>query len=147
MKMQKEKCAVLHSVPKKFSPNQLFNNPTMFYRSSDCLILCQSEICGNCKKFEHEKWTIHEKFKFKKKKKGIIPAKPNAPISQTSKRIKLTLQSYRIEDKELQLKVQQLQEQVSKSSLTVSDELGSDLVSIVSVADTSKVFMKFFWEK
>ena len=27
-----KKCAILHSVPKKFNLNQLFSNPTIFYR-------------------------------------------------------------------------------------------------------------------
>ena len=45
-----KKCAVSHSIPKKFNPNQIFNNPTMFYLSSDCLISCQAENCIKCKK-------------------------------------------------------------------------------------------------
>ena len=149
MKRQK-KCEVLHSVPKKFSPNQLFNNPTIFYHSSDALISCQSEICDKCKKFEHKKINNSHKIQVQKEKKTIIPVKPNTPISQTSsERIKLTLQSYRIENKELKLKVQQLQEEISKFSLTVRDELDNDLVLIMPDADPSNVspFMKFFWEE
>ena len=42
-----KKYAVLYSVPKKFSPNQLFNNPTTFYRLRHCLILCQLEVFSN----------------------------------------------------------------------------------------------------
>ena len=81
----------------QFNPNQLFNNPTMFYRSSDCLILCQSKICVKCKKFEHKKVNTSQKLQVRKEKKSIIPAKPNVPISQTSsERIILTLQSYKI---------------------------------------------------
>ena len=74
-----KKCEVLHSVPKKFSPNQLFNNPTIFYRSSDCLISRQSQICDKCKKFEH-KSTIHTKFKFKKKKRQLFQSSQMPPF-------------------------------------------------------------------
>ena len=39
---------------------------------------------------------------FKRKRKGITPAKTNVPISQTSsERLKLTIQTYQMRNKEL----------------------------------------------
>ena len=49
------------------------------------------------------------------------PAKLNAPISKTSsERLKLTIQSFRIENKKLKEKVMELQQELWKSSLKVS---------------------------
>ena len=64
------------------------------------------------------------------------PAKLNALISNTSsERLKLTIQSFRIENKELKEKVMELQQELSKSSLKVSGNLGEDLTSIMAGAD------------
>ena len=46
------------------------------------------------------------------------PVKLNAAISKTSsERLKLTIQNFRIENKELKEKVMELQQELSKSSL------------------------------
>ena len=75
------------------------------------------------------------------------PAKLNAPISKTSsERLKLTIQSFRIENKELKEKVMELQQELSKSSFKVSENLGEDLTSIMAGVDQRDIppFMKFF---
>ena len=76
------------------------------------------------------------------------PAKLNVPISKTSsERLKLTIQSFRIEKKELKEKVMELQQELSKrNSLKVSGNLGEDLTSIMAGADQRDIpaFMKFF---
>ena len=79
-----------------------------------------------------------------------IPLKPKAPISLTSpERIKVTIQSYRIENKMLISEIQNLQHEISKSSMRTDDGLSADLIKIMSNADKSEVspFMKFFWEE
>ena len=75
-----------------------------------------------------------------------IPVKPKAPISVTSpERIKVTIQSYRIENKMLKSEIQNLQHEISKSTMRIDDYL----IKIMSNADKSEVspFMKFFWEE
>ena len=79
-----------------------------------------------------------------------IPLKPKVPISLTSpERIKVTIQSYRIENKMLKSEIQNLQHEISKSSMRINDGLSTDLIKIMSNADKSEVppFMKFFWEE
>ena len=79
-----------------------------------------------------------------------ITLKPKAPISLTSpERIKVTIQSYRIENKMLKSEIQNLQHEISKSSMKIDDGLSVDLIKIMSNADKSEVspFMKFFWEE
>ena len=64
------------------------------------------------------------------------PAKLNAPFSKTSsERLKLTIQSLRIEKIALKEKVMELQQELSKSSLKVTQNLGEDLTSIMAGAD------------
>ena len=56
----------------------------------------------------------------KRKGNNITPAKTNAPISQTSsEHLKLTTQTYRIRNKELKMKLRQLQEEISKAFLPI----------------------------
>ena len=61
----------------------------------------------------------------------------------------MTLQYYRIENKAFKSKIDELQLELERSSMNVSEELREDLVSIVSNTDqcTMSPFMKFFWEE
>ena len=77
------------------------------------------------------------------------PAKLYVPISKTSSEcLKLTIQSFRIENKELKEKGMELQQELSKSSLEVSENLGEDLTFIMADADQRDIppFINFFWE-
>ena len=55
--------------------------------------------------------------------KSITQAKINAPISQTSEGLKLIIQTYQMRNKELKMKLCQLQEEISKASLPVGADL------------------------
>ena len=103
--------------------------------------------CKICQKFDNS--SISKANKFSKRRSIMLPtpAKLNAPISKTSsERLKLTIQSFRIENRELKEKVMELQQELSKSSLKVSENLGEDLNSIMAGADQRDIppFMKFF---
>ena len=68
----------------------------------------------------------------KRKGNSITPAKTNAPISQTSsERLKLTIQTYQMRNKELKIKLEQLREEILKASLPVSSDLSNDFKSII----------------
>ena len=76
-----------------------------------------------------------------------IPAKLNAPFSKTSsERLKLTIQSLRIEKIALKEKVMELQQELSKSSLKVTQNLGEDLYGRCRPTCIPP-FLKFFWEE
>ena len=65
-----------------------------------------------------------------------IPLKPKAPISLTSpERIKVTIQSYRIENKLLKSEMQNLQHEILKLSIKVDGGLSADLIKIMSNVD------------
>ena len=79
-----------------------------------------------------------------------IPLKPKAPISLTSpERIKVTIQSYRIENKILKSEIQDFQHEISKSSMKVDDGLSPDLIKTMSSVDKSEKspFIKYFREE
>ena len=67
-----------------------------------------------------------------------MPLKPKAPISLMSpERIKVTIQSYRIEKKMFKSEIQNLLNEISKWSMKVDDGLSADSVKIMSNADRS----------
>ena len=77
----------------------------------------------------------------KRKGNSITPAKTNAPISQTSSEgLKLIIQTYQMRNKELKMKLGQLQEEISKASLPVSADLCSNYKSITLESDQRKIY-------
>ena len=77
----------------------------------------------------------------KRKGNSITPAKTNAPISQTSSEgLKLIIQTYQMRNKELKMKLGQLQEEISKASLPVSADLCNNYKSIILETDQRKIY-------
>ena len=86
----------------------------------------------------------------KRKEKNITPAKTNVAISQTSsERLKLRIQNYRMRNKELKMKLRQLQEEISKASLLASADLSNDSKTIILETDQRKISpsIRLFWEE
>ena len=68
----------------------------------------------------------------KRKGNSIAPVKTNAPISQTSSEgLQITIQTYQMRSKELDMKLGQLKEKISKASFPVSADLSNDLKYIL----------------
>lgn len=140
-----------HSVPKIFSlPAQENDAPlcqTKWYRSPSCQVLniLNDVKCSNCIKAE-----MKETLSLKRRRDNMmLPAKPNAPISMTSpERIKLTLQTYRFENKNLKIEISKMKEEICNKSMPVDVDLGKDLMTIMSENKTNvPPFMKLFWEE
>ena len=70
----------------------------------------------------------------KRKGNSITPAQTNAPISQTSS------ESLKLRNKELKMKLGQLQEEISKASLPVSADLCNNFKSIILETDQKKIY-------
>ena len=82
-----------------------------------------------------------QKKDFFKKGNSITPAKTNVPISQTSSEgLKLIIQTYQMRNKELKMKLGQLQEKISKASLPVSADLSNDFKSVILETDQRKIY-------
>ena len=144
---KQKKAAICHSVPKDFSQNSPvpFHQAT-FYHSVSCVLLTgkPNESCRNGTKFERNALST-TKILLKRKEKNIIPSKTNAPISQTfSERLKVTIQIYQMENKELKMKLEQLQEEISKASLSDSADLSNNIKSII-LELFWKLFLELFW--
>ena len=77
----------------------------------------------------------------KRKGNSITPAKTNAPVAQTSSEgLKLIIQTYQMRNKELKMKLGQLQEEISKASLPVSADLCNNYKSIILETDQRKIY-------
>ena len=80
---------------------------------------------------------------------NLIPTKTKAHFSKLStERLKWAFKHYQTEKKFLKEKIDEPQNEIKKSSMEVSAELGDTMVTIMSSADQSKIshFMKFFLE-
>ena len=101
---------VKHSIPKIFTPfqeNKLPLYESIFYRSNECSILTKTSVCIDCSHKQKKLLQRNNKSVKWKAKLLTIPLKPKAPISLTSpERIKVLIQSYRIENKMLKSEVQ-----------------------------------------
>ena len=78
------------------------------------------------------------------------PAKPNAPIANTSReKLKLTIQTFRLENKELKSEIENLNKLIQNNNVAVDVSLSQDLCDIMSNATQTEVqpFMKFYWEE
>ena len=71
---------------------------------------------------------------------SVTQAKTNAPISQTSEGLKLIIQTYQMRNKELKMKLGQLQEEISKASLPVSADLCNNYKWIILETDQRKIY-------
>ena len=141
-----------HVVFKKIDTfmNNNKSSENKFYRSPLYILLSSNETCTKCLNFESNKVSQIKKMTTKQSATNLIPAKSKAPISKLSdERVKVTLQHYRIENKALESKIDELQLETERSSMKVGAELSEDLVSIVFKTDqcTMSPFMKFFWEE
>ena len=77
----------------------------------------------------------------KRKGNSIAPEKTNAPISQTSSEcLKLAIQTYQVRNKELKMKLEKLQEEISKSFLPVSADISNNFKSIILETDQRKMY-------
>ena len=100
-----------------------------------------NESCQISKKFERNATSTTKKKLLKRKGISIAPAKTNAPISQTSSEgLKLTIQTYQMRNKDLKMKLGQLQEEISKASLPISVDLSNDFKSIIFETDQKKIY-------
>ena len=144
---------VKHSRPKVFIPfqeNKLPLHESIFYRSNECSILTKTSVCIGCS--QKQKKLLQRNNKSIKRKANwlTMPLKPKSSISLTSPEIiKVTIQSYWIENKMLKSEIQNLQHEISKSSMKVDDGRSANLIKTMSNADKLEVslFMKLFWEE
>ena len=112
------------------------------FNAISCVLLINkpNESCQNSKKIKRNAISTKKNL-FKRKGNSITPEKTNAPVSQTSPEdLKLIIQTYQMRNKELKMKLEQLQEKISKASLPVSADLSNDVQSIILETDKRKMY-------
>lgn len=79
----------------------------------------------------------------------LVPAKTKAPVSLTSPQCsKSTLQTQRLQCKQLQSEIKQMKLEIEQQSIGVTQDLSHDILSIISTSsDKMKPFIKIFWEQ
>ena len=82
----------------------------------------------------------HKKRLLKRKGNSITRGKTNAPISKTSsERLKLTIQTYQMRNKELKNENWTVSREISKASLPVSADLCNQFTSIILQTDQRQI--------
>ena len=137
---------IKHIVPKIFVPSSEEHTilQTGYDRSPKCQVLSYTKQCKECVLKEGElvkqKKTPLKSKKRKSTEKVLMPAKLHASISQTNpERLKLTMQNYRNENKELKSQIHQLQQELSRSYLPIIVDQKDCFVSIMENTDKSKM--------
>ncbi len=138
-----------HCIPKKCEATDTGISPlhqTEFHRALSCQILTATNQCNDCISCERKV----AKGAKRKRDNLAVPAKLNAPISQTStERVILTLQGYRAENRALKAQIEEIRQELESSAVPVSQDLRKDLTDIMSGIDEEKIppFMRLFWEE
>lgn len=118
-----------------------------FWRPSDCGLLCSptSQLCTACMEYSHA-----SDLKAKAKQRRLSePAHIKAPVASTApERLKLTLQMQRLKCSELEHQLEEIKQEITKSSLLVDHELSNDLTSIIGDCGSGMTpFMNLFWQQ
>eukprot|EP00112_Aurelia_sp_Birch-Aquarium-sp1_P018468 Seg4408.1 transcript_id=Seg4408.1/GoldUCD/mRNA.D3Y31 product="Transposable element P transposase" protein_id=Seg4408.1/GoldUCD/D3Y31 len=138
-----------HCIPKKCEATDTGISPlhqTEFHRALSCQILTATNQCNDCISCERNV----AKGAKRKRDNLAVPAKLNAPISQTStERVIFTLQGYRAENRALKAQIEEIRQELESSAVPVSQDLRKDLTDIMSGIDEEKIppFMRLFWEE
>ena len=133
-----QKSSTPHTVPHNIKHcNTSLNKSNIYFQPDLCHVLVKNEQkCNICQSFDNS--CISKASKISKRQSIMLwtPAKLNAPISKSSsERLKLTIQSFRITNKELKVRVMELQQELWESSLKLSENSGEELTSIMAGAD------------
>lgn len=129
-----------HIIPRSFCIEEFKKNPVHvsqleYLRSKSCLILLSSNtVCKPCNDLQ-----IRTVIEMRRKESNLkLPAKSTAPVKFTSpERLKLamqqqrkTIQEQQLECAQLSTRIEEMKQELAKSSHGISNELSNDLVDI-----------------
>jgi len=118
-----------------------------FWRPSDCSLLCSptAQLSTACVEYSHA-----SDLKARAKQRRLSePAHIKAPVASTApERLKLTLQMQRLKCSELEHQLEEMKQEITKSSVLVDHELSNDLTSIIGDCSSGMTpFMNLFWQQ
>ena len=139
-----------HCIPQTFNPLSPKSDQTEYNRSPSCILLVKnSHSCKQCNRLENSLRSSFKKDTKRKLKSDLEPAKNKAPISLTSpKKVLLTLQNYRLENKQLKADIEKMKIEIEKSSVNITQDLNDDFKYVMSQNESKMTpFMKLFWSE
>ena len=123
-----------HSVPNRIDMESNFGVLAVFH-CVNCQLLLDREaneeqvICDQCKKLKKNILVQQNR----KKGSSSVPAKSKAPLAAcSSEKLRATVVAKRLECKQLEDRVKNLQDEIEKSAVSVSEPLEKDLMTIMS---------------
>ena len=144
--------SIRHAIPLDNNPEEATEKDQPFItndylRARDCNLLIpgDGDQCSLCK-IQNDSQSQQQK---RSRAKDLVPAKTKAPVSLTSaKRLKLSLQAQRLQCRQLQSRVKEMEVEIEKNSLEIKTDLSHDLLTVISENRQSmSPFMKLFWEQ
>ena len=143
------KSILRHSVPKLLTLDKEHFEISLFLRCVACDILLENtsttQICTSCVNASN---AIHRAER-KKPRASSSPAKPKASLAACGPaKLRATVMATRLQCKQLEARLEHLQESVRKNGIGVSDSLEKDLLTIMGGHNLDATpHMKFFWGK
>ena len=139
-----------HTIPKSINKESNYG-VLVVLRSAQCMVLYTKDtvddqiICEMCHKLQKKMLKQHGR----KQRQDQAPAKDKAPLAACgAEKLRATVRAQRLHCKDLEAKVKDLQVQIEKHGVSVSESLEKDLLTIMSGQNLEATpHMRFFWEQ
>ena len=121
----------------------------MSLRAAGCFLLKENDRQEKpCQPCSHTLSSINRQTRYKSKATAQ-PAKDKAPLSACGpEKLRATVKSTRLQKKQLEGRIEQLQKKLEKDAIGVSETLKTDILKIMSGQNLEATpHMKFFWEQ
>jgi hypothetical protein len=140
-----------HSIPKVVNNEEANFQSTVSYRSVDCKVIVNDECVSQPQLCQPCTSTLNatKRASRRKSKASAEPAKSRAPLSACGpEKLKATVQATRVECKQLEDHLQEMQRKIEQEGVGVSRSLETDLLKIMGRQSLEATpHMKFFWEQ
>ena len=122
-------------------PLNQFQSKEILREQSCEMLITEGEVCSVCE--------VVVSRTNKKIPQINLPAKPNAPLKNTShERVVLALKQKRLECNQLQKQIEKMRTELQSHSVEIDHKLNNDLVKIISDSDNKITpFMNLFWQQ
>ena len=139
---------IRHSIPKV--PSESHFQSSVTFRSPECEVILDvkipdAEICSPCLQTDK----VIKKAEKKKMKSWATPAKSKASLASGGpEKLRATLIATRLQNKQLEERLQQLEAQIGEKGMPISEGLEKDILKIMGGQNLEATpHMKFFWQQ
>ena len=140
---------VRHTVPKAIQVEQPNFQVTLSYRSAACEVFIDAEykkeLCKPCQ----SALNAIQRTARRKSKASATPAKPKASLASCgAEKLQATVKTTRLQVKDLEDRLQQLQQNIEQHGIGISEGLEKDILKIMGGQNLEATpHMKFFWQE